>query len=246
MVLKKQLWALVGMALVVSASGCSAFTPENPAATLQAQRSAMIDEATSIAQAAQVQGTQVVATSVAAQTYVALMEGRNRQLIATMQVAFPPTQAVIQDLGPSTPGQMATPAPPGSFEEATPPPQDNSETSGGSIGNSSFTQVGTAASVRDSDGCADQLSTSFPADVQLIYITTRALNVIGGTQMRVEWFFEGQLAYSEGYTIPADDDDFCMWFSLVPTSGSLSSGSWSVTMFANDQAVAPPANFTVG
>src|SRR5690349_2419031 len=115
MVLKKQLWAPLGLALVMCASACGALTPENPAATLQAQRSSMIDEATSIAQAAQVQGTQVSATSVAAQTYVALMEGRNRQLIATMQVAFPPTQAVIQDLGPSTPGQMATPAPTGSF-----------------------------------------------------------------------------------------------------------------------------------
>ena len=245
MVLKKQLWAM-GLALVVSASACSAFTPENPAATLQAQRSSMIDEATSIAQAAQVQGTQVMATAVAAQTYVALMEGRNRQLIATMQVAFPPTQAVVQDLGPSTPGQMATPAPSGSFDEATPPPQDNSGSSGVSLGDASFTQVGTAASVRDSDGCADQLSSSFPADVQRIYITTRALNVTGGTQMRVEWFYEGQLTYSEGYTIPADDDDFCMWFFIAPTDVSLSSGSWSVTLFANNQAVAPPANFTVG
>jgi hypothetical protein len=233
----------VALVVVVCASACSAFTPENPAATLQAQRSSMIDEATGIAQAAQVQGTQVMGTAVAAQTYVALMEGRNRQLIATMQIAFPPTQAIIQDDGPSTPGQMATPAPLGSFQEATPPPQD---TSGGSLGDMSFTQVGTAASVRDSDGCADQLSTSFPADVQRIYITTRALNVTNGTQMRVEWFYEGQLTFSEPYTIPADDDDFCMWFFIEPTGETFSSGSWSVTLYANNVAVAPPANFSVG
>jgi hypothetical protein len=242
MVLNKRLWVL-GLTLAICVSACSAITPENPAATLQAQRSSMIDEATSIAQAAQVQGTQVMATAVAAQTYVALMEGRNRQLIATMQVAFPPTQAVVQNDGPSTPGQMATTAPLGSFEEATPPPQNSS---GASLGDMSFTQVLTASSVRDTDGCADVLSTSFPADVQQIYITTRALNVKAGTEMRVEWFYEGQMSYSESYTIPADDDDYCTWFFLAPTDAALASGSWSVTLFANNQAVAAPANFTVG
>jgi hypothetical protein len=220
-------------------------TPEDPAATLQAQRSSLIDEATSIAQAAQVQGTQVMETAVAAQTYVALMEGRNRQLIATMQVAFPPTQAVVQNDGPSTPGQMATTAPLGSFEEATPPPQ-NASGSSGSLGDTEFTQVLTASSVRDSDGCADVLSTSFPADVQQIYITTRALNVKAGTEMRVEWFYEGQMTFTEAYTIPVDDDDFCMWFYLAPTDTVLSSGSWSVTLLANNQAVAAPASFRVG
>jgi hypothetical protein len=226
MALKKQ-FVVLGLLLVVAcASACSALTPEDPAATLQAQRSSMIDEATSIAQAAQVQGTQVMETAVAAQTYIALMEGRNRQLIATMQVAFPPTQAVVQNDGPSTPGQMATTAPLGSFEEATPPPQDTSGSSG-SLGDTEFTQVLTASSVRDSDGCADVLSTTFPADVPQIYITTRALNVKAGTEMRVEWYYEGQMTYTESYTIQSDDDDFCMWFFIGPTDSVLSSGCWS-------------------
>lgn len=245
MVVQKR-FAALGALLVIAASACSALTPENPAATLQAQRSSLIDEATSIAQAAQVQGTQVAATAVAAQTYVALMEGRNRQLIATMQVAFPPTQAVVQNNGPSTPGQMATTAPLGSFDEATPPAQGSESGASGSLGDTQFTQVLTASSVREADGCADVLSTSFPADVQQIYITTRALNVKSGTEMRVEWYYEGQMTYTESYTIPSDDDDFCMWFFIAPTDTVLSAGSWSVTLLANGQAVASPANFTVG
>src|SRR5579871_3653191 len=179
-------------------SACSALTPDNPAATLQAQRQGYFDEATSIAQAAAAQGTQVMGTAVAAQTYVAQANGRNQQLLSTMQIAYPPTQALVVNGGTSTPGQMASPAPLGAFSSgATPlPPVQNgsgsaatqdASASNASIGNAQFTQVGTAASVRSSDGCADALTTSFPADVKIIYITTRSLNVKAGIQMRAEW-----------------------------------------------------------
>ena len=133
--------------LALAASACSALTPDNPAATLQAERSGYVAEATSIAQAAQAQGTQVVATAVAAQTYVAQMEGRNRLLLATLQVAFPPTQALIDNAGPSTPGQMETPAPLDSLASAT---QVTAQDMAGNaaLGSARFTQGGTAASVR--------------------------------------------------------------------------------------------------
>ncbi len=236
------------------ASACSALTPDNPAATLQAQRQGYFDEATSIAQAAQAQGTQVQGTAVAAQTYVANVDGRNQQLISTMQIAYPPTQALVVNGGTSTPGQMASPAPLGSVDNgATPPPAQNGgstqdiSASNASLNGAQFTQVGTAASVRSSDGCADALTNSFPADVKIIYITTRGLNVKQGIQMRAEWYYEGQLTDSQSYTIPRDDSDFCMWFSITPTDVSLSSGDWSVKLFANNQSVAPSeVDFTVG
>lgn len=242
---RKQFWAY-GLILALFASACGALTPDNPVATLQAERAGYIAEATSVAQAAQAQGTQVVATAIAAQTYVAQMEGRNRQLIATLQVAFPPTRALVENSGPSTPGQMATPVPAGSVAVAT--QASAGDTSGGStIGSARFTQVGTAAAVRDTDDCADSLVYSFPTDVQRIYITTRALNVTAGIQMRAEWYYEGQLTYSEAYSIPRDDDDFCMWLSIAPTEIALSPGNWSVKLFANNQSIDPPSvDFTVG
>ena len=241
-------WTL-GLALVLVFSACSALTPDNPAATLQAQRQGFIDEATSIARAAQVQGTQVMETAVAAQTYVAQMDGRNQQLLATMAIAFPPTQALVVDGGPSTPGQMATPAPAGTFGDATSAPTQSGSSASvaNSLGDMQFTQVGTASSVRDTDGCAVSLVTSFPADVKQIYITSRALKIKAGTEMRVEWYYEGQMTHSESFTVKNDDNDFCLWFSLEPTDKTLSSGNWSVKLFANNQSTDPPqVDFTVG
>lgn len=235
---------LLGLALFASA--CSALTPDNPAATLQAQRQGFVVEATSIAQAAQVQSTQVMGTAVAAQTYVAQMEGRNRLLLATMQVVFPPTQALVVNDGPSTPGQVATTAPVEAFGETTLAPVDEGSAAD-SPGSARFTQVGTASSVREADDCAESLVSAFPADVQKIFITTRGLNVAQGTEMRAEWYYQEQLIYTESYTIPRDDDDFCMWLSIAPTDVALSPGNWSVRLFANNQPVDPPeVNFTVG
>lgn len=232
------------LAVLFLAGACSSITPDDPAATLQAQRAGFIAEATSIAQAAQAQGTQVVETVVAAETYTALIEGRNEQLIATMQVAYPPTQALVVNEGASTPGSIATPIAMGSDPQATPA---SGEVPSTSLGSGQFTQVGTASSVRSTDGCADTLTTSFPTGTGLVYITARGINVSAGTQMSVEWYYQGELAHSEGYTIPTDDDDFCMWFSLVANDTSLSSGNWSVRLFANNQPLDPAqVDFTIG
>ena len=244
---------ILGLTLLLAVSACSALTPENPAATLQSQRQGFVDEATSIAQAAQVQGTQVMGTAVAAQTYVAQMGGRNLQLLATMAVAYPPTQSIVENAGPGTPGQSASPAPVNSFNpQATPAPTQSglsasSDTANTSLGDMQFTQVGTASSVRDTDGCAASLVYSFPADVQQVYITSRALNIKAGTEMRVEWYYEGQMTHNESFTVQQDDDDFCLWFSLEPTDQALSTGNWSVKLFANNQPTDPPqVDFTIG
>ncbi len=232
------------LALGLFMSACRGLSADNPAATMQAERAGYVTEATSIAQAAEAQNTQVSGTVVAAQTYTALMEGRNQLLLATMQIAVPPPVALVVNGGPGTPGMNPTPAPAGSLIETT---AETGGATGASLGDQQFTQVSTASSVRDADGCADQLTTTFPADASVIYITTRALNVTAGTQMSVEWFYNGELTYSESYTIPSNDDDFCMWFSLVPNDTALSSGNWSVKLYANSQSVDPPQiDFTVG
>lgn len=251
MVRPRYILLLLGLALLASA--CSSLTPDDPAATLQVQRAALIAEATSIAQSGQAQSTQVAGTVEAARTYVALLEGRNRQLVATMQVAFPPTQAVVDNAGPSTPGMMETPAPLGSMNNSgnTGDSMDSmdapTQAPDASLGAVQFTQVGTASTVRDSDGCAESLSNSFPANIQRIYITARALNIQQGTEMRVEWLYQGQSTYSESFTVQNDDNDFCLWFFIEPTEAVLSPGNWSVKLYANNQSIDPPqVDFTVG
>jgi len=227
------------------ASACSALNADNPAGTLQAQREGYVAEATSIAQAAQAQGTQVMSTAMAAQTYIAQMEARNQQLLATLRAALPPTQSIINNSGPVTPGSLATPAAGGEVMAAPTLPASSGSSS--SLGSMQFTQIGTAASVRSSDDCAESLTSSFPADVQTIYITTRALNVKAGTTMRVEWSYAGQLTSSETWTVPRDDSDFCLWLSLQPQGAAFSTGNWSVSLFANDQPLDPAViNFTIG
>lgn len=249
---KEQILRLfAGSVFGLAAGACSGLNADNPAATMQAERAGYVNEATSIAQAAEAQYTQVAGTVVAAETYTALMEGRNEQLLATLQIAVPPTQAIVNNGVPGTPGMNPTPAPAeGDLLEAT-----NATTSGSAdtstvsttLGDTQFTQVATAASVRDADGCADQLTTTFPADAGVVYITARVLNAVSGTQMRVEWYYGGEMSYTEQYTIPSNDDDFCMWFSLVPNESVLAPGNWSVMLYANDQSVEPAQlDFTVG
>ncbi len=246
---RQGMWLSLVLTVAILIGACSALTPEDPAATLQAERDGYIAEATSIAQSAQAQATEVETTAVAAQTYVAVMEGRNQQLLATLRVVLPPTQQIVNSGGVVTPGLMATQAPGGVVPEGTQPATggDNTANTSGSLGDMQFTQVGTASSVRDSDGCAVSLEYSFPANIRRIYITTRALNVKAGTQMHVEWDYQGQSTHTEDWTVPNDDADFCTWFYIEPTGDQFASGNWSVSLTANGIPVDPPTvDFTIG
>ncbi len=248
---QRAIWLALVVISALGIGACSALNADNPAATLQAEREGYVAEATSIAQVAQVQGTQIMETAVAAQTYVAQTEGRNQRLLATLYVVLPPTQQIVNSSGAVTPGSMATQAP-GGFAAPTQPADSSTSggsttTGGGSLGDMQFTQVGTTSSVRDADGCAVSLENSFAANIQRIYITTRALNVQAGTQMHVEWDYEGQSTHTEDWTVPNSDDDFCLWLYIEPTADQFASGNWSVSLSANGVPVDPPTvNFTIG
>lgn len=234
--------ALLAAGMMI-ASACSALTPEDPAATLRAEREAYVAEATTIASNEIVQQTQVAESVVAAETRVREVEARNALLLATLQVVAPPTQQVVNLSGAVTPGLLATPAPPGSVisgTSGTPVP--------GGVGtvSTNFVEISTALTVRDSDGCADTVANAFAADVQRIYVTARAFNISAGTTMRVEWFYEGTSSFTESFTVDVSDDDFCLWFYIEPTEVAFSPGSWSVQLYANEQAIQPSASFTIG
>jgi len=234
---------LFTLILAIFAAGCSALSAPDPAATLQSNRAAIEAEGTSIAQAAQAQATEVRATVSAAETYVAQGEQINNQLLLTMRAVFPPTQQVVQDQGVITPGAAASPAPLGSLPQTT---SGAPESSGGSTTSTLFTQVGTALTVNDIDGCSLGVVTTFAADVQRIYVTTRALNIRSGTNMRVQWSYEGQPAFDESFSVGENDEDFCLWFFIEPTNVTFDAGNWSVQLYADDQAIEPLVSFTIG
>ncbi|MBL8131149.1 MAG: hypothetical protein JNL42_04765 [Anaerolineae bacterium] len=231
------------LAALTLLGACSTLSPDDPAATLRAEREGYVAEATQIASNILIQQTQSLETVATAEAHLRQVESRNAALLLTLRAAVPPTQQIISDSGIVTPGQVATPAPPGSVGagNVTAIPGDNVP-----VGSMEFLSVATALTVRDSDGCADLAANSFTADVQRIYVTARAQNIAQGTVMRVEWFYEGSVTFSESFTIGVNDDDYCLWFYIEPTETAFSPGNWSVQLYANEQAIQPNVAFTIG
>lgn len=251
----KSIYAVI-LLLAGAVSACSAITPEDPAATLRAQREGYVSEATSIAQALDAQGTQVAATAAAAENYVVQVEARNQMLLATLRAAMPPTQQIVGQGDPNAetnrPDWSASPAPAGQGINATPAaggdPASGTGTgaAGSTVSGITFTSIDTALTVRSADDCAETVTRAFAADVQRVYVTARALNMTAGTQMSVQWTYEGEPDFSESFTVGVNDDDFCLWFFIEPTGDVLSAGNWSVQLSANGQPIEPAVSFTIG
>lgn len=204
--------------LLLMLSGCQVFNRPNTSATLQAQNAGYISEATVIAQQLSDKRTSVQATAQAAQATIDYTSNINQQLLATVHAVIPPTPHMEVDA-------VSTDA------VASP---------------SQFVDLGVAPSVRQSDGCATSLQTSFPADVPEIYVTARALSVPANTQMTVEWKFSGQVLHQESWTVPNNENNFCLWFNLTAAMTPLSPGPWSVQLLVNGEAIEPEVNFTIG
>ena len=224
--------------------GCSALSSEDIPGTVAVESTAYAAEATAMVLDLQAQGTAIYATAVYAETYVTQMDGINRQMVATLRAAVPPTQQVVQGRDTSQPlisGLEGVPL------EAM--PDDTQAASGAGAGSSSgiteFQPVQTASSVRSSDGCADVLANEFSVDTPIIYATARAFNMRAGTDMNVEWSFEGQVVYSWQFVVDVDDADYCLWFSMTPQDAPFTPGDWSVRMLANGAPLPSPANFRI-
>lgn len=240
--------AVLLLLLSLTIAGCDTLggsTASRP--TLEAEMTAMVDEATLMATAAIAYGTEVARTVQAAETSAANLTGINRQLVVTLRAVVPPTQQVIARVGEVTPGYNE-PLPgqePLAILAATPPAGGSVDvmTSGTS---NQFTQITTAAMVQDADGCAVGPQTSFSTTTSRIYATTRVFNIVGGTSVFVEWRYNGQLvATSTTYTVPQNDPDFCLWFYLEPADAPFVAGSWNVQFYANGSPVTPTADFVL-
>lgn len=234
--------SLLAGVLALAAVGCSGMDGNSGVnnETLQAELTQYADEATRLADAGLGQRTQIAETAVAAQTYVARVDGINVQLALTLRVAVPPTQQIVADTGPVTPGMIAPLEDPmEGFTDGTLAPISN--------GNTQYTEIGTALAIREqTDGCAADRTTQFSLNASRIYATARALNIAAGTSVYVEWQYGGtRVAQSTVYVITNDDPDFCLWFYLEPTDAPFSAGQWAAQFFANGAPVGS-ATFTLG
>ncbi len=224
--------------LCVLVAGCGIVNSNDTRATLAAEVTAFADESTQIALGINARATLVAATAAVARTEAANVDGVNVQLASTMRAAIPPTQQIVANSGPVTPGMMGP-------IDAMPTADPNQPIPEGGAVNQ-LTQVGVALTVRDSDGCAVSIQSTVGAGSARLYATTRIINALGGTAISATWSTAGQVVYSNSaYQIPQDDADFCLWFYIEPTDVTFSPGTWEVQFLVNNQPTGQTAVFTM-
>lgn len=222
------------VALLVTGCGSLGLDAPDAQATLQAEVTALALEATRIPGELSALSTQVAATAAAAETYVARMDGINRQMVATLRAVMPPTAQVIQGRdGAVLPGGA------GSVDSMD---VQGTPAAGGIV---TFTAFQTASAVNGADGCAQTPASLFGVNDAIIYATARALNMRAGTEMSVEWSFGGQVVYTFSFVVDVDDPDYCLWFSITPEDVAFTPGDWTVSMLANGAPIASAISFRI-
>lgn len=234
---------LVTGALLLLLCACSGANSGDVAGTMQAEQSLFVQESTAIAQTLRARSTQVASTAAAAQTYAANVEGLNRQLAATRSALIPPTQQLVERSGPVTPGMIATAGEALTSGVSTPPPSQNGSATAAP---NQFTEVATAAGVRESDGCANGTQSQFTTNAPEIYLTARVLNVTAGSVIGSSWTYEGQVVFTSGsFTVPEDDSDYCVYYYIEPSDVAFSPGTWSAQFLLNGSPVGSAATFSI-
>lgn len=207
-----------GLLLLLTAA-CDGLIAPDAGATLAAQNSSIVVEATSIRQTAAAQEIRVVATARAVETAVVQINAINRELLATVRAVVPPTQALI-----ASANIVGTPA----------------------AGQFRMLQTGTALQVRESDGCVESPQIQFAPDTGRIYATVKAFNIADGTPVSVEWSFGGQVVWRESFTMERAAAEICLWFFIEPSLVPFTPGEWSVNIFAEGEPPTAPMGFTIG
>ncbi|MFN8529424.1 MAG: hypothetical protein U0670_12490 [Anaerolineae bacterium] len=243
------------VAISLVSSSCSVLgTANDPAGTTVADATNAVSEGTAIRQSLDAMSTSVVATAIAAETYVVQRESINAQLLATLRAALPPTQQLVGNAGEGTPSINARPELPGIASQMTPgaPSTPNAAQSASSnVADSSsngtqFTAVQAANGVNEDDGCALGVQTQFSTSDPEIYVTARAFNIRAGMVMSAQWKLNGSVVYDDySFTVGADDDDFCLWFSIDPATVPFTPGDWTVQLIADGNPIEPAVSFAI-
>lgn len=235
--------------LLLVLAGCKAFNAPDVPATLHAENTAYIAEATILADTYQTEQAAIQATAQIAGTTIAQANSINRQLVATARAVIPPTAARQVGSGPivGATGVVVTAAgnDAGNRNAPVPPAGSNLSVDVTAAPNApQFTDTGVTTNKRDSDGCAQGFETQIPATVSEIYVITKAVNVTAGTVMDVEWRNNGEVVGQSSWTVPNDQTNFCIWFYLDSASVTFAPGNWSVILMANQQPVAGEIPFS--
>lgn len=218
------------IAMIVCLAGCGAFNAPDVPGTMRAENTAHVAEASAIAGTLMAGNEYSAATAQAAETTVARTGNVNIQLAATARALIPPTP--VRQVGVAA-------------EVAGTPGLLDAQLAEQSQGGSQFVDTGPTTRKRDSDGCADGFETQIPANVERIYVITRALSLSAGTEMRAEWRFDGQVVSQDSWTTPNDQANFCVWFYIDPQTVAFTPGTWSVQLYADAVLIQPEVIFTI-
>jgi hypothetical protein len=210
---------------------------EDIPATLEAEQMAFATEAADINATLQYQRAAAVVTVQAAETQASELTDLNRVLLATVRVGERPTQGRI----PAIMDESSLERPQSLMDDMD--IEDGTEGVTASMGDMQITQIATANSVRESDGCASSVQSQFPADVSQVYLTAVARNLQAGTAFTVEWRFEDQIQDRSDWVAPNNVDSLCIWFF---TEGPLQPGNWSARLYVNGAPIEPATSFLIG
>ena len=210
-----KLW-LIGSALLMV--GCQVIDPPDPVATLNAENSTILEEATAIAQAAEDDRMRIESTAADTLTQVAEMSSQNQVLLATVRASDPVGPRVVAqtDTQPVlTPGQRW------------------------------FSKTGVAAQINEADGCVVGAQIRFSQDTPVIYATMRVFNIESGVQLSAVWAHEGTEMHRESFVLNRGASEICIWFSLESSVIDLLPGNWTVQLYADGARLEQPMQFTV-
>lgn len=212
-------------------TACQSLTPEDIPATLAAERLAYATESVAIERTALIERAGARVTVQAAETQAAELNALNRVLLATVRAGETPVPQII-------PGVMD--------EFSVMVDESTSMTEGGSVDGAAvgqFSQLAVASGVRDSDGCAVDVRSTFSPDVTRIYFTLIASPLSRGTQFVVEWQQNEVIVDRSAWTADQDASRLCVWFY---TDGPFNPGNWTASLFVDGQLISPIVPFTVG
>jgi hypothetical protein len=179
-------------------------------------------------------------------TMTAEVDARNQQ-VQVLQAELSTAQAVNRDLtsriNAQRPQPTALPNPGGNTTDPgveTTPMQGNNTASNGS--GMTFAEVVMSRGINDNN-CALEPTTTFTIDDAEIYVVARILNIPRGTTFTATW--QGtEFSREDSYTVPANNDEACLYFYVVPSEIGMVAGTYTVTFSATELA-GTPIEFTI-
>lgn len=220
--------SITGRWIVVLCAGllaaCSSLSGANPEATLEVELTQMATQAAGIREAAQAERTRSVATIIAAETIAADYFHYNNILVGTVRAVQVPTQERI------------------AFTDSGAMGLDMMDTSSGEM---QILQIGTAGLIRAEDRCFEVHQNFFNVgNTPRIYLTGVAFNLAAGTRLDVNWLYENQVVYQQGWTAPDFAERECFALELTPANAPFLPGAWSAVLFVNGEQ-RDPAPFNI-